>query len=425
LNEALPPSATVALSTDQLEAFVVALGIGLLIGLERERVASARAGLRTFGLVGLFGALTAFLGQHLGSVAPLVAGMLLVGVTIIAAHVRQPDPEDPGTTSVTALLVCYSLGALTWYGHLRLASMLAVGITVLLYFKTELKGIAARLTPKDWRSMLQFSVLSLVILPILPDQDYGPYGALNPHQIWLMVVLVAGVSLAGYAALQLAGARYGAPLVGILGGLVSSTATTLVYARNARPQAGTESMAALVILLANLVMLVRVTAIGAALAPAVLQPLSWVVGPALVLGLTALAVNWRQLATGGAVPLPTTTNPTELKTALGFGLLYGAVLFASAWLSDRVGNQGLYAVALASGLTDIDAISLSSLRLHAVGKISENVAATVIGLAMLANLGFKASLAFIVGGRELGLKVLIGMGAVAIGLALGIGAIHL
>lgn len=424
MTETLSANLATPFSADQLEAFGVALGIGLLIGLERERVPSARAGLRTFGLVGLFGALAAFLGQHLGSVAPLVTGMALVGATLIAAHLRQPDPEDPGTTSVAALLMCYCLGALSWYGHPRLASMLAVGITVLLYFKTELKGIASRLTPKDWRSMLQFSVLSLVILPILPDQDFGPYGAINPHQVWLMVVLVAGVSLAGYAALQLAGTRYGAPLVGVLGGLVSSTATTLVYARNARYQGGMGSMAALVILLANLVMLIRVSVVGAILAPSVIQPLSWVVAPALVLGLAALALSWRQLSAGGSIPLPATANPTELKTALGFGLMYGVVLFAAAWLSDRVGNQGLYGVALVSGLTDIDAISLSTLRLLSLGKLDEGTAVTAMGLAMLTNLAFKGGLALVVGGRDLGYRVLLGMGGVAVGLAVGLMVIH-
>ena len=128
----------------------------------------------------------------------------------------------------------YALGAATWYGYDQLAVMLAIGTTVLLYFKAQLRGIATRLEARDWISMLQFGVLSLVILPILPDREYGPYDALNPHQIWLMVVLIAGVSLAGYAALQLAGARYGAAFVGVFGGLASSTATTLVYARKAR-----------------------------------------------------------------------------------------------------------------------------------------------------------------------------------------------
>lgn len=127
---------------------------------------------------------------------------MIVALTIIAAYLRQPDPSDPGTTSVAALVVCYCLGAATWLGHAQLAVMLAVATTVLLYFKAQLRGMATQLDARDWISILQFGVLSLVILPILPNEEMGPYGTLNPHQIWWMVVLIAGVSLAGYAALH-------------------------------------------------------------------------------------------------------------------------------------------------------------------------------------------------------------------------------
>lgn len=404
----------------QIEAFLIALGIGLLIGLERERVPSARAGLRTFGLVGVLGALTGLLGQSLHSILPVVVGMAAIGAMIIAAYLRHPDPNDPGTTSVAALLVCFCLGTAVWYGYAKIAVMLAVSTTALLYFKAELRGIATRLSPRDWISMLQFSVLSLVILPILPNEEYGPYGALNPYQIWWMVVLISGVSLAGYAALQLVGARYGAAFVGVFGGLASSTATTMVYARNARENAGLASMAALVIVLANLVMVVRVTAIAAVIAPSVLKALAVIVVPALLLGALALFWNWRRLGEGGATVLPATSNPTELRVALGFGVLYAVVLFCAAWLSDYAGTGGVYMLALVSGLTDVDAITLSSLRLFNLDKLEPQPAVIAIGLGMFANLGFKTAMAVAIGGRPLGAKVLIGMGAVGMGLLAGI-----
>ncbi|THF66144.1 MgtC/SapB family protein [Pseudothauera nasutitermitis] len=405
---------------EQAQAFLIAVGIGLLIGLERERVPSARAGLRTFGLVAMFGALAALLGEHLHSIAPLAVGMAAIGAMIIAAYLRHPDPSDPGTTSVAALLVCFCLGAAVWYGYATLAVMLAVGTTILLYFKAQLRGIATRLRPRDWISILQFSVLSVVILPILPDQEFGPYGALNPYQVWWMVVLISGVSLAGYAALQLVGARYGAAFVGVFGGLASSTATTLVYARNARAEPGMASMAALVIVLANLLMVVRVTVIALVVAPGVIGQLLTVVLPALLLGVIALLWNWRRLSNGGEVVLPQTGNPTELRTALGFGALYALVLFIAAWMAEIAGNSGLYVLAVVSGLTDIDAIALSSLRLFALDKLDLAPTVIVIGLGMVANLAFKTGLAVVIGGRALGRKVLGGMGAVAIGLALGI-----
>jgi uncharacterized membrane protein (DUF4010 family) len=411
----------VPLDPAQIEALLIAVGIGLLIGLERERVPSARAGLRTFGLVGLFGALSALLGQHLQSIVPFALGLALVGIMIIAAYLRHPDPDDPGTTSVAALLVCYALGAATWYGYDQLAVMLAIGTTVLLYFKAQLRGIATRLKARDWISMLQFGVLSLVILPILPNREYGPYDALNPHQIWLMVVLIAGVSLAGYAALQLAGARYGAAFVGVFGGLASSTATTMVYARKARDTEGMAAMAALVIVTANLVMVLRVAVVAAVVAPGTLRALLVVVVPAVLAGLVALLLKWCRLGDGGDVVLPATGNPTELKAALGFGLLYALVLLCAAWLSDLAGSRGLFLLALVSGLTDVDAITLSSLRLFSLDKLALGTTVTAITLAMLANLAFKTVLAVAIGGRPLGLEVLAGMGAVALGLLLGLG----
>ncbi|MBS0510900.1 MAG: MgtC/SapB family protein [Proteobacteria bacterium] len=406
--------------TEQIEAFLIAIGIGMLIGLERERIPSARAGLRTFGLVGMFGALAAMLGQQMNSVAPFVAGLLIVGATIIAAYVRHPDPSDPGTTSVAALLVCYCLGTATWLGFAKLAVMLAVGTTVLLYFKTQLRGVATRLQPRDWISILQFGVLSLVILPILPNEELGPYGALNPYQLWWMVVLISGVSLAGYTALQLVGPRYGTAFVGIFGGLASSTATTMVYARQARDTPAMASVAALVILLANLMMVMRVAVIAAVVAPGVITALAASVAPALALGVGAIIWYWRRLGEGGELVLPATGNPTELRTAVGFGALYAIVLLCAAWLSDRVGNSGLYVLALVSGLTDVDAITLSTLRLFSLDKLAMEPAVMAVVLGMVANLGFKIAMAFAIGGPGLGWRAVPGMAAVAAGLGLGV-----
>lgn len=403
-------------NTEQIEAFLIAIGIGLLIGLERERVPSARAGLRTFALVGLLGALLAMLGDQFRSSLPFVAGLLIVGLNIISAYFRHPDPTDPGTTSVAALVLCYCLGAAAWLGHAQEAVMLAVGATILLYFKAQLRGMASRLDSRDWISILQFGVLSLVVLPILPNEEMGPYGALNPRQIWWMVVLIAGVGLAGYTALQLIGARYGAVFVGVFGGLASSTATTALYARQARAMPGMNAMAALVIVLANLVMVLRVAILATLVAPPVASTLALVITPALVVGGLASVWHWRQLLERSEPVLPTPSNPAELKTALGFGALYALVLLAAAWLSDIAGNRGLYVLALVSGLTDVDAITLSSLRLYSLERLALDAAVTMIGIAMLANLGFKLGMAAVIGGSSLARKAVVGMGAVGLGL---------
>lgn len=404
-----------------LPQFLTSLGIGLLIGLERERTPSAKAGLRTFTLVALLGTLAAMLSEKIELPWLLVAGWVVVGAMIIAAYVNSPAEEnDPGTTTVAALLVCYGLGALVWYDQATLAIMLAVGTTALLYFKPELRGMTQRLTRRDLVSILQFSVLTFVILPILPNRNYGPYDAFNPHQAWVMVVLISGLSLAGYVALHLVKHRYGAPLLGVFGGLVSSTATSLVYARYYKSNAEMLRLSTVVILVANLVVLVRMSVESAIVSPQVVTHLLPVMASGLVLGIAGTMIGWRKLQSSEELPLPQTANPTELHAALGFGLLYVVVLLCSAWLSDIAGSKGLYAVALVSGLTDVDAITLSSLHLLDLGKLNEQHVVTSIAIAYLSNLMFKFGLVIFIGGAALARRVAIGFAAMAAGVCLGL-----
>jgi uncharacterized membrane protein (DUF4010 family) len=309
---------------------------------------------------------------------------------------------------------------MVWYGHASSAVMLAIATTVLLYFKAELHGISKSLTPVDLISMLQFGVLALVILPILPDHNFGPYDALNPRNIWLMVVLISGVSLAGYAALRIVGARHGAALIGMFGGLVSSTATTMIFARHARSHEALARTAMVVILLANIVVLVRLGVVSFVVAPAILPTLLPILGAGMALGIVATFWGWRQLQSGEDLPMPEVTNPTEIKSALGFGALYALVLVLSAWLQDIAGSGGLYLLALASGLTDVDAITLSSLRMLGMEKIDAAQAATAIALATLSNLCFKAGLVVVIGGGPLARRALPGFVAIAVGLIGGL-----
>lgn len=401
---------------ETLQAFITSLAIGLLIGLERERSPAAKAGLRTFTLVALFGTLCAMLAATTGSGWLLAAGLIAVAMLIVAAYFGSPAAEgDPGTTTEIALLLCYGLGALVWYGYATLAIMLAIATTMLLYFKPELRGLSQRLERRDLLSILQFGVLSFVILPILPNQGYGPYGALNPHHIWLMVVLLSGISLSGYIALRLVGQRYGAPLLGIMGGLVSSTATTLIYARHGKTDASLARLAVPVILLANLVVIVRLGVIGAAVAPAILPDLLPVLGGGLALGLLATAYGWRKLRVEENPPMPAVKNPAEIRSSLMLGLVYAAVLFFAAWLSDYAGSRGLYAVAVVSGLTDVDPITLSSLRLYNLARLQPEQAVTAITLALVANLAFKFCLVAFIGGPALARRCFPGMLAIALG----------
>ena len=404
-----------------VQHFATALAIGLLIGLERERQSEVKAGLRTFALVGLLGCLAGLLTDATGSAWVLAAGLVLVGTMMIAAHVSDPlENDDPGTTSVVALMICYGLGATVWYGYGTLAVMLAIATTLLLYFKAELHGITRQLTQQDVLSVLQFGVLSFIVLPILPNKDFGPYGALNPQQIWWMVVLISGLSLAGYAALRIVGTRHGATLLGIFGGLASSTATTMLFARHARAHDDMARTAMLVILLANLVVMVRLGIVGFIVAPELAVPLVTVLGMGLLGGLALTVHGWRSTGAEGELPLPHIANPTELRTALTFGALYALVLLVSAALQDYAGSKGLYLVALASGLTDVDAITLSTLRLFNAGTLPPADAVTAIALAVLANLCFKTGLVIAIGGGPLTRRTLPGLIAIGAGLAFGL-----
>ena len=406
---------------EALPQFLTSLAIGLLIGLERERNPSAKAGLRTFALVSLFGTLIALLSVKSGTSWLLIAGLLAVAGMIISAYINTPtENNDPGTTTVAALLICYALGVLVWFGLSKLAVMLAIATTTLLYFKPELQGMTQRLTRRDLVSILQFSVLSFVILPILPDQNYGPYEAFNPYRAWMMVVLISGLSLAGYVALRWTGQRYGAPLLGFLGGLVSSTATTMVYAKHSKLNDGMLRLSAVVILIASQVVLIRLVVVSGILSPGILKQIAPVMGLGLLFGLIATLFNWKRMRNSGELPMPETSNPTEIHAALGFGLLFVVVLFSSAWLSDVAGNKGLYIVALVSGLTDVDAITLSSLRLFHLNKLSSEQAVISISLAFLSNMVFKFGMAASIGGMALVKHLAVGFLAIASGVTLGL-----
>ncbi len=406
--------------------FAVSAAIGLLVGTERERKPTAKAGLRTFALIAVLGTACAWLERSGISQWLLPVGFALVGLTLAGAYRndRSVANQDSGTTTVVAALLVFVLGALNFYGERRLAVALGIGMTALLYFKTELEGVATRLTPTDIRSMLQFGAVSAVVLPLLPDRSYGPYGVLNPFHIWLMVVLISGVSLAGYVAWRLTLERKGLLLAGVLGGVVSSTATTFAYARQARAATLTPSATLVVILLANAAMLVRVLLLAMVIAPVLLSQLALTLAPALLLTAPALWWHWArsvEVTTGEGEPLQ---NPTQFGTALLFAAFYALILLSAAWLSDIVGSGGLYVLSFISGLTDVDAITLSSARLAEQGNVAVNTAATAISLAVLANLLFKTSVAVAVGGRALGRAAMIAFSLPMVGLAGGLSAIY-
>lgn len=403
MTQPLPGYETVA-------ALATALGIGLLIGAERERSPGAKAGVRTFGLVALLGALASVVAVALGSGWVVAAGLLaMAGMIVTANAVDASARKDPGTTTAVALLVAYLLGALCGIGERQLAVMAGIATTSLLYFKPELEGFLQRFQRRDLLSVLQFAVVSFIVLPYLPDRGYGPWQALNPHRVWLMVVLVVGIGLAGYVALRSVGGRRGALYVGGFGGLVSSTATTLAYASLGADPA-TARLAARVIVVANLVVFARVLVVAAAVSPPLAATLAVPLGAALAAGLLFAVADRGVVAAAdddeADGPIPETANPTELSSALAFGALFAAVLVLSAWLTDVAGARGLYLVALASGLVDVDAITLSTGQLSQAGSVGVDIAATAVALALAANQAVKLAFVAVRGGSGLLRRVL-------------------
>jgi uncharacterized membrane protein (DUF4010 family) len=401
--------------------FLTSLGIGLLLGLQHERTQGAKAGLRTFALVAVFGTVAGLLNDAAGGGWIGAAGLLLVGLMIISAYHGEEKPEaDSGTTTVIALLLCYGLGVMVWHDRNQLAVAIAIVATVLLQFKAELHGFSARLSRSELASILQFAVLTFVVLPLLPDEGFGPYAVLNPYHIWLMVVLVSGLSLAGYLALRLVGAGRSLLLAGVAGGLVSSTATTVVYARHGSQLPALAPIAGSVVLIANLVVLARLGVMAMVVAPALQGVLLPVLASGLLCGLLALAVQSRGLKAAAALEVPELENPTSMRVAVGFGLLYGVILLASAWTSERAGSAGLYAVAAVSGLADVDAITLSSLRLFNTGQATGGVAATAVAIAFFSATAFKLGALALVGGRAMVRRCAPALAAALAGTAAGL-----
>jgi len=376
----------------------MSLLLGLLVGLQRERTETGMPGVRTFPMITLLGAVCAMLGREFGTwVIP--AGLLAVVATMSfpsLVRIRSAEP-DPGTTTHIAALLMYAVGALLVVAPMSLAIVVAGCVAVLLQFKLELHSIAHKLGDGDLRAIMQFVLITCIILPVLPNQTYGPLGAFNPYETWLMVVLIVGMSLGGYIAYRFLGRGAGILLGGTLGGAISSTATTVSYARQARTGPISTQAATIVILIASTVVFVRVLVEIAVVAPRFLATAAFPVMILMLLTLIPALVSWLRVRKTPA-EMPEQGNPTQLKSAIFFAGMYAAVVLALAAAREYLGNEALYAVAVLSGLTDMDAITLSTARIaqnNPQFAVEDGWRLIVIGA--MANLVFKAGIAGLLG----------------------------
>jgi uncharacterized membrane protein (DUF4010 family) len=386
----------------------LALGLGFLVGLERQRSGDPIAGVRTFPLIVVMG-LMATVVSGAADTALVASGLLAVVALVVCANMIQKGgdrPPDPGITTEVAALVSYLVGVGLGAGATTLAVVTGGAMALLLYWRKPFHEMIASMDPDELRALMRLALIGLVILPLLPDQGYGPYEVMNPFKTWLMVVLIVGISLAAYLAQQVLGTHAGVVLAGILGGLISSTATTASYARRSSEHPDTSRAAGLVLLLASTVVMARVTVEVAAVAPSRLAELA---PPILAVGLwmTLLSIATFWFDSGNFEAEEDSEVPSPFGVAVGFGLLYVVVLFASAAAQKYMGSQGVYGVALVSGLTDVDAITLSAAQMLERGLIDADTAWRVILVGTLSNLAFKLATGWMLGAPALARRLVV------------------
>ncbi len=399
-----------------------ALAIGLLIGLERGWRARDRdegmrvAGLRTYGMIGLLGGLTGMLAQQ---TEPLLLGFVFLGLTsvLLLAYSKSLDKfNDFSITSIIASLITFTLGALTVFGYITLASATAVVITSLLGFKPLLHGWMKKLEQLELNATLKLLLISVVMLPILPDQGYGPWAIFNPYHIWWMVVLIAGISYLGYFAIRIVGNQHGPVLTGALGGLVSSTAVTLNLSKLARQSPNMENVLAAGILTACATMFARTLLLASVMNPALFGALLPALLVMAVFTYAGAFLLWRNAQAFATIDEITLENPFQLGMAIKFGAFLVVILLMSNVLRVYFGDMGTYFLAAMAGLADVDPITLSMSQMSNEG-LAVGIAAKAIFIAVSVNSGVKSIFSWLIGGRVLGFRVAgILMGAVIAGL---------
>jgi uncharacterized membrane protein (DUF4010 family) len=366
------------MDTDELlSRFAIALGIGLLIGLERgwrardEKPGSRAAGFRTFGISGLLGGVVGALAHATGGAAT-AGGGAVIGIalaafaavmTVFCLEENRDDKTFSATTAIAGILT-FALGAYALLGDMRVAAAVAVVTAALLAMRESLHGWVKSLTWPELRSGLILLAMTFIALPVVPDDPVGPYGGVNPREIWLIAIVLAGVSFLGYAAVKYFGERRGVLLAAAAGGLVSSTAVTFANARRAAAGEGSPQLLAAGVSLAMAVSFVRVLVIVAVLRPSLLVLLGPPLAAATIVavGLAVFWVYWRD-AEHGKQTAVTFRNPFGFWSVIGLALSMGVIILIGRFLDQYFGSAGTVIGAAALGLFDVDAVTVSMTRL--------------------------------------------------------------
>ncbi len=410
---------------DLLGRLSVSLAIGLLIGLERgwqQRDAAEgqrAAGLRTLGLTGLLGGLLGLIAPSVGATL-LAAGFVAVALVLsVFQYLEARATENASATGVIAGLLAFSLGAYAVTGQVSVAVAGAVTTTVILAFKQPLHAWVRALTWAELRAALVLLIMTALVLPVLPDRTLDPWAALNPRRIWMLAVLIAGVSFVGYAAVRILGGRGGLLLSAVAGGLASSTATTLSFARLAREHRPLCGWLAGGTLIADALMAARVLIMAAAVNRPFAASLAWPVGAfGVASALAGGLLLSRSALQAGERGAPVLTNPVEVGTALKFAGAITLVMLLAKILARSFGAMGVFGLAGLSGLADVDALTLSVSNM-AGRELAAPSAALAVLLAVGANTMSKTVIAGVAGTPRHGLLVG-GASAVAAAVAMAV-----
>ncbi|MBA6152316.1 MgtC/SapB family protein [Gelidibacter maritimus] len=409
---------------EDLTTLGIAFGLGLLVGMQREKHNKDQiAGVRTFTLISVLGVVAGFLTRLYENpyVLPLT-GLAMAAMLITANIMKLKKQDNPtlGQTTEMAALLMFAIGAYLVVGDRVVGVIMGAAIAILLYVKDHLHRFIGDLEDNDVSAIMILAGISLIILPILPDETFGPLNVLNLRNIWLMVTLIVGISVIGYFIYKFIGKKYGILSNGILGGIISSTATTVSYARFTKNGKNIHKASAFVIFAAATVSLVRVMIEIGAVIPA---QLSKVVLPIVALFILMIGLSVvlfyliNKESTSDDMPKP--KNPAQLTSALMFGAIYAFILLAVAFTEQELGNSGLYVAAFIGGLANKDAITLSLSQSIGNG-LETNFGWRLIVVACLSNFLFKIVLCAI-----LGTKVLTKWMALFFGAAIGGGLLIL
>ena len=404
-----------SLDLDVFIGVMVAILGGAAVGVERQRSGHATGpearlgGIRTFTLLGTLAGIAGYL---IRSGATVPAALLIAGALalIVAGYVRASKNDIDATTEVAALVVI-GAGVLAGLGQFQLSAALTTITVLLLAEKPRLHTMVARLDEPTMLAAARFAVMSIVILPLLPQGPFGPEPGVKPRELWMLVLLFSGMSFVGYIAQRLSG-NAGFPLTGLLGGLVSSTSVTLTFARLSKTHPQQQTQLATGAVAASTILFLRVAVAVAVLDASLLPLLARYLAAPFAAGLAALAIAWRSLRGSKEQP-PAVKNPLQLRGAIEMAVLFLIVLYAVFYVRRWVGDAGLLASGFIVGLTDVDALTLSMTRSVASGTTIE-AACRAIVMGIIANSIMKAVIAFAAGTRRFGVQAGAGLAAMAV-----------